>query len=187
MDKLEWIDSAGGPLILITDKTVGLWSGILKRSAYLTNVDEDAEEFLDPDEADYGKACLVENYLGLVEVDNEEALVLGGEPMLTTFFFSRDKPILARWFYGEDKEFVDNTLLNIDLNSINNWEFELIFNLMSDKQFLFDSACSKTMVDKRQEDYLQININHGQYKLSTSVYKPDCKTKLILHKFEAIK
>jgi hypothetical protein len=37
MNKLKWIDSAGGPLILISDKTVGLWSGILKRSAYLVN------------------------------------------------------------------------------------------------------------------------------------------------------
>jgi hypothetical protein len=184
MERLKWIDSAGGPLILIADKTVGLWSGILKRSAYLTNVDEDANDFLDPDEADYGKACLIEDYLGLVMVDDEEVLVLGDEPMLTTFFFSQDKPVLARWFYGEDKEFVDNTLLNIDLSSINNWEFALTFNLMSNKQFLFDSACSKSMIDKKQEDCLHINMNPGRYKLSTSVYEPDSKTKLILHKFE---
>lgn len=184
MEKLKWVDSAGGPLILIGDKSVGLWSGILKRSAYLTNVDEGADNFLDPGEADYGKACLIEDYLGLVKVDGDEVLVLGDEPMLTTFFFSQEKPVLARWCYGEDKEFIDNILLNINLSSIIQWEFALTFNLTSDKQFLFDSACSKSMIDKRQEDCLDINMKRGQYKLSTSVYEPDRKTKLILHKFE---
>jgi hypothetical protein len=184
MDKLKWIDSAGGPLILISDKTVGLWSGILKRSAYLKNIEEEADDFLVPEEADYGKACLIESYLGLLNIENEDVLILGDEPMLTTFFFSSDKPVLARWYYGEDEVLVDNMLLNIDLNTINNWEFALTFNVKSNNQFLFDSASSKSMLDKQQSDYLQINIKAGQYNVSTSVFQPDNKTKLILHKFE---
>jgi len=185
MDKLKWIASAGGPLILISEKVVGLWSGILKRGAFLEGLEDDANNFLDPEEADYGKACLIEDYLGLAEVGNENALIFGEEPMMTTFFFSSGKPVLARWFYGESKEFVDNTLLNLDLDSIANWEFALIFSLTSDTQFLFDSACSESMLDKKhQKDYLQTHIKSGQYELSTSVYEPNNKTRLILHKFE---
>jgi hypothetical protein len=184
MDKLKWIDSEGGPLILISDKTVGLWSGILKRSAYLANIEDDADDFLDPEEADYGKACLFKDYLGLLNINNEDVLILGGEPMLTTFLISSGKPVLARWYYGEDEVFVDETLLNIDLNSIDNWKFSLTINLTSDKQLLFDSAYSESMLNKQQQDYLQINIKSGEYKVSTSVYEPDNKTKLILHKLE---
>lgn len=186
MEKLNWIDSAGGPLILISDKSFGLWSGILNRSAYLKNIEEDSDDFLDPEEADYGRACLIEGYLGLVKVDNEDALILGGEPMLTTFFFASGKPVLARWFYGEDELFVENTLLNIDSDAIKNWEFATMFDINTDKQFLFDSACSKTMLDENQWECLEINIKPGQYKVSTSVFEPDISTKLILHKFEMI-
>jgi hypothetical protein len=63
MDRLKWIDSAGGPLIIISDKSYNLWNGILKRSSYLDNKIEDADDFLNTDKADYGKACLVQDYL----------------------------------------------------------------------------------------------------------------------------
>lgn len=187
MDKLKWIVSAGGPLILISDKTISRWSGILNRSAYLKKEEEDADDFLDPDEADYGKACQVDGYVGLIKLDDEEVLVLGSEPMFTTFFFSHGKPVLARWFNGEDEAFVDHALLNIDLGLMLNWEFELRFNLVSDTPFLFDSACSESMLNNQQRDYLRLNMKAGYYEVSTSVYEPDDKTKLILHKFEMIK
>lgn len=83
MDRLKWVASEGGPLILISDKSKNLWSGILKRSSYLANKIEEADDFLDADEADYGKACLVQDYLGVVNVGNDTALVLGDEPLLS--------------------------------------------------------------------------------------------------------
>lgn len=187
MDRLKWIQSAGGPFILISEKDVGFWSGILNRDSYLVNGDEEAEEaedFLDPNEADYGKACLIEGWLGLTIINNEKVLVLGDEPISTTFFFSAEKPVLARWFYGENKEFVNNLILSMDIDSIDNWEFALEFNVMSDKQFLFDSACSRNMLN--EEEYLEINLKSGVYKVSTAIYKPNDKTQLILHKFEII-
>ena len=188
MDKLKWIESAGGPFILISKKVVGFWSGILNRNSYLANRDgevEEAEDFLDPNEADYGKACLIEGWLGLTIVNDENVLVLGDEPINTTFFFSADKPILARWSYGENTEFVNNLLLSADIDFIDNWEFVLEFNITSDKQFLFDSACSQNMLN--DEEYLEINLKSGVYKVSTTIYEPNDKTQLILHKFEKLK
>ena len=185
MDKLKWIDSAGGPLILISDKSLKLWSGILKRSSYLDSKIEDADDFLDADEADYGKACLVEGYLGIVDVGSDTALVLGDQPFLTTIFHSVDnKVVIARWYYGDDEQTVDNYLKTIDLNSIINWEFALTLKVTSDRQYLFDSACSSSMLDKGNTEILIVNIKEGDYKIWTSIYEPDDKTKLIIHKLE---
>jgi hypothetical protein len=186
MDRLKWIDSAGGPLILISDKSYNQWSGILKRSLYLDNIIEEADDFLDTDEADYGKACTVQDYLGVVNVGSDTALVFGDEPMLTTIFHSvDDKVVVARWFYGEDEESVDNYLKSIDLNSIDNWEFSLTVNLSSGKQYLFDSACSESMLEKGNNEFLIVNIKQGEYRIWTSIYEPNDKTKLLIHKFEA--
>jgi len=185
MDRLKWIDSAGGPLILISDKSYNLWSGILKHSSYLDNKSEDADDFLNADEADYGKACLVDDYLGLINIGDDTALVLGDEPLLTTIFHSVDnRAVIARWYYGENEGQVENVLKTIDLNSIDNWEFALPLELSSDKQYLFDSARSATMLDKENDDYLVVNIKQGNYQIWTSIYEPDDKTKLIIHKFE---
>ncbi len=186
MHSLRWIHSAGGPLILISESSYKLWSGILKRSSYLDKKIEDADDFLDADEADYGKACLIQDYLGLINVGDDAVLVLGDEPLLTTIYNSADaKVVIARWYYGEDEQLVESYLNTIDLNSIDNWEFALILNLSSDKQYLFDSACSASMLDKGNNEFMTINIKPGEYKIWTSIYEPEEKTKLIIHKLEA--
>ena len=185
MNKLTWIESAGGPLILISDSSYNLWSGILRRSSYLNNQIEEADDFLNADEADYGKACLIQDYLGVVNVGNDSALVLGDEPLRTTVFHSVDSRVVtARCYYGESEESVDNYLKTIDLTSIDNWEFSLTFRLSSDRQYLFDSACFASMLVTGSSDYLSINIKQGEYKIWTSIYEPDNKTILLIHKFE---
>ena len=185
MEKLKWIYSTGGPLILITDKSYNLWSGILKRSSYLDNKIEVADDFLNADEADYGKACLIQNYLGVVNIGDDTALVLGDEPLSTTVFNPvNGGVVIARWYYGEDKDFVDNYLNATDITALADWEFELTVNLSSDKQYLFDSACSGNMSDEENNDCLLLNIKRGDYKIWTTICEPDEKTKLILHKFE---
>ena len=181
MDRLIWIESAGGPLILISDKSYNLWSGILKRSSYLENKIENANDFLNPAEADYGRACLIEDYLGIVNIGDDIALVLGDETLRTTVFHSVDnRVVIVRWYYGESEE----SVRSIDLNSIKNWEFSLTLKLSTDKQYLFDSARDASMLHKENNDYLPVSIKHGNYEIWTSIYEPDDKTKLIIHKFE---
>ena len=187
MDRLKWIDSEGGPLILLSDKSYKLWSGILNRSSYLDNKIEDADDFLNADETDYGKACLVQDYLGVINIGDDLALVLGDEPLSTTIFHSIDNTVvIARWCYGENEDWVDNHLKTIKLNSIDNWEFALMFGLSSDKQYLFDSACSASMLKEGINECLTVNIKQGVYQISTSIYEPDDKTKFIIHKFDMI-
>jgi hypothetical protein len=97
---------------------------VFNRSAYLNNYLVDADDFLDPIEADYGKACSVNDYIGMVDIENNSVLVLGDEPMLTTVFSSSDSKVgLARWYYAPDNSegAIDQLLLNLDTESIDNW------------------------------------------------------------------
>jgi hypothetical protein len=61
-----WVTSAGGPLILIPESACHLWGG-----APRTYPDE---------EGDYGRACDVDGYVGLIDVGAAQALVLGDMP-----------------------------------------------------------------------------------------------------------
>lgn len=186
MDKLKWIESTGGPLIMITDKSFPLWSGTLKRTSYLANKFEEADDFMDPDETDYGKACEVQDYLGEVDIGNEFALVLGDEPLLTTALKTRDGSfILARWIYADDSLFVENTLKVLEIDKINHWELGLTFSISSDIQYLFDSASNSRLLSEGEEKLL-LNIAKGSYEIWTSVYEPNAKTKLLIHRFDRI-
>jgi hypothetical protein len=129
MDKLKWIDSAGGPLVLISDKSYKFWSGILKRNSYLENKFEEADDFMNTKETDYGKACEVRDYLGVVEIGSDVALIFGDEPLLTTVLDSTDKKVIAaRWVYADSETFVEQALKNLDTTRIKNWVLSLTFN-----------------------------------------------------------
>lgn len=186
MDRFRWIESTGGPLVLIADKSYQLWSGTLKRVSYLENRFEHADDFMDPDESDYGKACGVQDYLGVVDVGNDFALILGDEPLLTTALETRDgRFILARWIYADDNLFVENTLKVLKIDNINHWELGLTFSISSDAQYLFDSASNSRLLSEGEEK-LSLSIAKGSYEIWTSVYEPNEKTKLLIHRFDRI-
>ena len=190
MTRLKWIDSAGGSLVLISDNVVKSWSGVLNRSAYLNELLVDSDDFLNPFEADYGKACSIHDYVGIADIENNSALVLGDEPMLTTIFYSTDSKVgIARWYYAPDNSdgLIDQLLLRLDMDSIDNWEFDLDINLNSETQYLFDSAWDgrRLDIDKINDSFLLTHLKSGQYKVFTAVYEPNTETKLFLHKITA--
>jgi hypothetical protein len=189
MIKLKWIESAGGPIIMISDKMCRFWSGIYKRASYLNNSIEEADDFLDPLETDYGKACMIEDYLAVIEIKDENVLVFGDEPMPTTIFFSLDnQACIARWcnFGIKDSEHItDNLLFNFDLNTIENWEFALTIKINTNNQYLFDSAIAGTdlISQKLENEFLLLNIMLGYYDVYTTVYEPNNEMKIILYRF----
>ncbi|RKS10187.1 immunity protein 21 of polymorphic toxin system [Nocardiopsis sp. Huas11] len=96
--RLDWVESLGGPLVLVPDSCLDRWTGALD------------EEDVPPEEVDdlglagdYSLACAVEDYLGNVPVGGGagEALVLGDCPDTTAFLPSHG--CLVRW-RGADSE-----------------------------------------------------------------------------------
>lgn len=82
-DSLCWVESAGGPLLVAPRSELTHWGGS-------TDDDGPVETW-----GDYGRACTVEGYIGLVGIGAHQALVLGDEPAPTTYL--PDEKLFLRW------------------------------------------------------------------------------------------
>ncbi|MBL7710699.1 MAG: hypothetical protein JNJ86_16635 [Chitinophagaceae bacterium] len=183
MKGLNWIETAGGPFIIISDSAVKSWSGIYKRDLYLLGNIRPAENFMDSSETDYGKACSIADYLGFIQIKNESALILGDEPLPTTFFKSSDTEVgIARIYNTDNRDYLDEWLLNLNISTIDNWKFNFTINFNSDKQYLFDAAIDGKRLEnqKRDNDFLSVQLTPGQYKVFTTTSEPSSSTKLFL-------
>ncbi|TDB90466.1 hypothetical protein E1264_04910 [Actinomadura sp. KC216] len=80
---MDWIESGGGPLLLAPASQLAHWRGV-------EDDDGPVETW-----GDYGRACAVEGYLGLIKVGALDGLVLGDEPARTTYL--PDERLLLRW------------------------------------------------------------------------------------------
>lgn len=165
---LKWINSAGGPLILMEKNLLIKWNGI---NELKTNSNQ---------QTDYERACEVEDYVGLIDLDSEKALVLGDMPMETTWLQADENDgIIVCWNYADSRELVHGILETISFNQ--NWEdtkIEMTFK--TSEIILFDSAFSHDFFI--EEESLKLNLNPGKYIIQTHFYEPDPKTSLVLHR-----
>jgi hypothetical protein len=70
--ELTWTESNGGPLLLLPESLLPSWRG----------VPHDADGVVS---GDYGRACAVEGYAGVIPVADGVGLVLGGMLMPSTW------------------------------------------------------------------------------------------------------
>jgi Immunity protein 21 len=119
--EITWVTSLGGPLILVPQSACPLWGG--------------APPNYPDEEGDYGRACAVDGYIGLIDVGHAKALVLGDYPARTTFL--PDYSILLREIAGANDEEVITAALGT-LPTID-WESQLTWHI-SEPLILFDSA-----------------------------------------------
>jgi hypothetical protein len=164
---LVWIESAGGPLLLLEEDLLKYWNGCFSTS-------EDTP-------TDYERACSVHDYLGVIVVDSGHGIVLGEEPFSTAWWPSATlgQGFLVRWVYAEDEAAVTYALEHLPNTAWQSTDVE--FQVSNDKLLLFDAACSASDVDER----LVIEIPEGWYVAETLHYQPDEQTSLILHRFVA--
>ncbi|MEV0522285.1 Imm21 family immunity protein [Streptomyces sp. NPDC050439] len=92
--ELRWVESMGGPLIVVPVSALSMWHGCT----------EAGEVLGDPGIADdYDRACAVDGYAEVLPVDGDgaSALVLGDGPAMTCYL--PEPKALVRWF-GADSE-----------------------------------------------------------------------------------
>lgn len=156
-----WVTSLGGPLILIPESACPLWGGT-------------PPNYPD-DEGDYGRACQVEDYIGLIDVGHTTALVLGDHPARTTFL--PDHNVLLREIAGGDDDEVLAAALE-HLPTIQ-WESQLTWEI-SEPVILFDSARAYTHVVSANEEQLRIDLAPGNYVAEAAYLKVPDTAYLIL-------
>ncbi len=158
MNVSSWIETDGGPLVLVPEKHVRSWGGT--------------------ENQDYDDACEVGSYTGLLDRPWGQVLVFGDENLPTTVLQSPDETRIVRWVYGDEEPAVISLASSSDLDSDEIVE-SLDFEILEDQNVvLFDSAASAG----EQTEKIRLWLRGGRYKLMTRILKGKA-VKLLIHVF----
>lgn len=179
---MHWIESAGGPLLLLSECSLGNWGGVLD---LMSGAVADVSYSPSRKPTDYDRACSVEWYIGFIDVGIEQGVVFGGEPLRTAWvpIITERGGIIVRWVFGESESEFLNWLDKIP---------EVIFRsngsfvVKEPRLLLFDSAVAGRNVKKRPDEYLSIEMKPGVYSIKTAIYQPDARTSMIVHRIECV-
>ncbi|EWM15240.1 Imm21 family immunity protein [Kutzneria sp. 744] len=156
-----WITSLGGPLILIPESACHLWGG--------------APRDYPDHEGDYGRACAVDDYIGLIDVGPTTALVLGDMPARTTFL--PEHGVIFREIAADDSlapaATVARLLPQIEWEPAINWE-------ITEPVILFDSVYDYPHVIDAAEDRLRLCLPPGHYDIQAAYVEIPDEAYLIL-------
>jgi hypothetical protein len=164
-DSLIWLESTGGPLILLEEDLLPYWGGYL--SSFNSGV------------TDYERACEVSDYLGSIKVASRSGVLLGEQPYATTWWepSELDDGLIVRWVSGEDEAASIQELTQVP---ISNWERTNVeIEVVNGRLVLFDSVEPGDNI----ETFIVIQKPKGTYVAETQHYNPDSNTSLILHRF----
>lgn len=164
----EWIESGGGPLILMPSGLLSRWRGTPMSAQ-------------DAIAGDYARATEVREYIGKISVGSGEALVLGGEPLPASIGpLGEEELVIIRWIQAKDDQSADTA---VDIASAASCVPEgFLFENVGEDLVLFDSAFPGN--DARE--VLRTRLQEGTYVVGTAEVRPDSETHLLVHKLERL-
>jgi hypothetical protein len=158
MSSTEWIESAGGPLVVLPASVSADWKGVAAD--------------------DYDEACGVEEYLGLLTREWGHVLVLGDEPLRTAVVKRPEGPAIVRWMYAPSAEELLDAALKVDLDAMRPVE-TITVGLRNGPYAIFDSGADGSSAKR-----LEFTPPPGARMIRTYVAKDDAKEiGMILHRF----
>ncbi len=173
--ELTWINSTGGPLIVLEADFLPYWGGCFKK---VGESKTDAEQRARHDFTDYDRACNIADYLGIIDVGPGKGVVLGDEPMQTAWWMIPEGrgTILVRWQWAADEDAIVR-ILNDSAEQV--WKpTGLSLYVSGSELVLFDSACAGSDPGLTSKVQLQT----GNYSIETAFCQPDKSLSIILHR-----
>jgi hypothetical protein len=145
---MRWIETAGGPYVLIALDDVLLWTGY---------------------QGDYQQACEVDGVTGIVEFGASEhrrmALVLWDEPLRTAYF--PEHRSFVQWIYASSEEVLIR-MVDSQISSAA-WEDGPSIEIR-DTVVLFDAAIPG--LELNSSDSLEVQLSRGVYRIRTADIEP---------------
>jgi hypothetical protein len=163
---MQWIESNGGPLVVVDEEHLGQWLGTDGNSAGGSD-----------GESDYDRACRVDDYVAVIPTGRTKALVLGDEPHRTTWVKRPNGGLFVRWVYSDSEESIRRSLDAQPIDSALS-DNGLTFHVGSQGARLFDSADPGTDI---QGENILLHLEPGEYVVSTGVIDPTDDVRLIVH------
>ncbi|WP_346537632.1 Imm21 family immunity protein [Micromonospora sp. DPT] len=161
--RLSWVESGGGPLIVVPASALTRWRG--------------APVDFDPGDldtwGDYGRACQIDGYAGSLNAGDDQAIVLGDEPASTTYL--PDQRLFVRWIYADSEadviRLIPRAVEKAEWEEAGSWT-------TSGPARLFDSTLAGDELE--HEHHLTVDVAPGTYLIRTAYVEPEDGTALVL-------
>lgn len=166
---MRWIESSGGPLILMETRYRMEWGG----------VDSSSDSNYS---CDYDRACETAEYAATIAIPSGKAIVFGDEPNRTTVIAQSEKEtLIVRWRWAPSEDVLINNLNHLKSAIFNDAE-TICIRFQGEDIIVFDSSLRGEEID----DYLSIKLKLGEYVLDTAMFEPDGETCMLLHRLRLI-
>ena len=162
-----WIESGGGPLVLVAVSDVQSWMGTDPAGS--------------DTESDYDRACAVMESIAPVVVRGMPVVVMGDEPDRTAVHIFGSLMHWVRWRAAPNEQALWDALNSAHLPGLD-WNTSGEFDARRGGYRLFDAAFAGAEV----EDSLSIAMQSGSYVIETSPFKPSRDIEALLHRFRKL-
>lgn len=172
-NRLRWIATNGGPFVLAPQIAVSTWRG--DRGTSRSNA---------ANLSDYGRACEVDGFVGVVESGDHRVAVIGDEPAETTWLpMGFTGGIIAKWTYAPNFESAEESLLQLARPEVVRalpWASENVSLPVAEQRLLlFDAAIGGC--DLTSADSISIPVPPGSLEIMTAIYEPTDEISFVLH------
>lgn len=166
-ERIEWVESGGGPLLLVDRSLLLDWGG--GKLGEVMN--------------DYDRACEVETPVGVIRVGDGDGLVLSVDHATTFLKLNDEAGILIRLDAVESLEGAEQFVERIRGIQAAGETFATV-SFPTSSQVLFDSAFDGEWISKHIP--IEIDLVPGIYAVTTRRFEPNPEYDMILHHLKKV-
>ena len=172
--RLTWVNTTGGPHLVIPERYAPAWEGCFAPTGGRT-VEATFRYNPDGPATDYDRACDVAGWLGVIPVGRGQGLVLGGDPTQAAYYRWGRGHFILRWLYAESEaELLDHFH---DVQARLPVEEEAVFRHPGGKVFLMDST---DVPGRWLVQHTEFALPRGGYRVQTG-HSETASTYIIVH------
>lgn len=188
IEGIEEIDYDNAVWVMLPKTMLPDWSGIYSIQSVETGNAQEAEDFMDEEEAHYGLACFeADDWINKLNFYNTEGLVWG-EPLNHICLRKlEDGFLLAQVEYTDDEDVCDTLLQSINPMDLQ-WESTMPFQAIADNYIIFNAVHEgQSVVDSLFDDngllpQIEITLSNKMYQISTTNFEEEkSQTKMQLY------
>lgn len=168
---INWVYSAGGPLICSTAKAGSEWRGVHGSSTGSAHTD-------------YERSCEVHDYQGVIPCGASAVLVLSDEPLQSAFVKVGREVAVARWVSCVSMKRAEYALaaLPSQLRAIGE-PVELVVSEPS--LFMFDSALDRPLAGAAGA--CCVDVRPGRYEVAVESYRLEQEFEFLIHRLRTLR
>ncbi len=165
---MKWLDTTGGPFLLLEDRLLHAWHGVGRTS-------------LTDSKTDYERACDIADYAKLISIDQGQGIVFGDEPDSMGLIQQATGSVLfIRWKWAPSEEAILKGIQELDFTQ-NRAEERITLSIESPYVRIFDTSYSGNSI----EESFELSVKPGTFLLDTAFFE-EGNTCILAHRLSAV-